>query len=892
MPLLLLLLCLFVGVGRTAAQQAEVRVSAPLNRIPLHEALQRIALEAQLSLVYDPRLVANLQSRCARTLLPAAEALRCVLAGSGLEAYQLSSGSFSIRRAARPSRPLAPSRYLVQGRVLEAGTDLPVEGASLFLVDIRQGATSRPDGTFSLPPLEEGAYVLRITHVGYKPFADTLRVSTRTAPVVFRLSPREWIIQPLIVESGPPMREDWPDEATVEPELTLLAPQEINTRISRLTGMRLSNTTAELHLQGGAAGEHLTLLDGAPLLPPPVLAGTIGPFSPLGVGRIRVQRAGFDAAVGSSTAGFVEVEHMLTSQAPLQVVLQVDPYSLNGRLLSHQQDSLGTTRQSMLAIRTSIWQAYAPPATRNLLQEWNRSDAFMDAVFNAAQAATLPPGTDPMGPFLNGNATQYESNLQFLDVHLTNRLKTAQHTRWNSSGYLAYRNLGTNNVSTRANDTFTWLSGVMQTTYERFLGRASYLTVQGWTSLYDSDHRYTDFSQQRAVNVQSDEGNVFLQVGGRVSLITQVRPELDVQVGLLPSWSRYSLRVPSTQKSLDLLDEGQQAVLASFVQANWNQGPWSFRSGTRLTYQSDGFLFLEPRLSLHYRTALWNARLAVGQFRQFLNQYSVSNTSPRALVSTSRVWTVPDREDRPPLAHHAVAELAWRPSSRWHFGVDGYLKRYPRLNLVDYSGQESSNFLIEGRGFSYGGGLSVQWNQADQGFLGRLDAERSERKSVLFSGAYYVVPWNEPLRLTLNYHRTLFPALVLTGRWQSVWGRAWGFRQAYYDFIGAYGALRTSIPANLEPALQRQISLFTLAQPADHRLRALHQLDLNMVYTPPLLNSRVQIRMEALNVLNRRNVAEWRLQGDPVSWQTTGLLKLEERLLLPLTVVLGARLTL
>lgn len=865
---------------------------ASLDRISLHEALQRIASEAQISLVYDPELVLNRNSRCTRRNLSAQDALRCVLAGTGLEAYQLSSGGFSIRRTIRPQRILAPSRHLVQGRVMEEGTDLPVEAASLSLVALRQGATSRHDGTFSLPPLDEGSYVLRVTHVGYKPYVDTLHVTARTEPVVVHLSPREWIIQPLIVESGPQVREDWTPETPDESELSLLAPQEINTRISRLSGMRLSNTTAELHLQGGAAGEHLTLLDGAPLLPPPVLAGTIGPFSPLGVGRIRVQRAGFDAAVGSSTAGFVEVEHVLSSQAPLQVVLQVDPYSLNGRLLSNDSDSLGNTRQSMVAIRTSIWQAYAPPATRNLLQEWNRSDAFMDAVFNAAQAATLPPGSDPMRPFLNGNATQYESNLQFLDVHLTNRLKSAQHTRLNSSGYLAYRSLGTSNASSQAKDTFSWLSGVVQTTYERFIGRASYMTVQGWASLYDSDHRYTDFSQQRAINLQSDEGNDFLQVGAKASLVTQIRPELDVQVGLMPSWSRFSLRVPSTQKNFDLLDRGHQAILASFIQTSWVQGPWTLRAGSRMTYQNERLFYIEPRASVQFRTARWSVRLAAGQFRQFLNQYSVSNTSPRALVSTSRVWTVPDREDRPPLAHHAVAELAWRPASRFHIGIDSYLKQYPRLNLVDYSGQESGNFLIEGRGFSYGAGLNVQWNREDQGIWARFDAERSERKSVLFAGEYYVVPWNEPLRFSVNYHRTLFPSLVLSGRWQSVWGRAWGFRQAYYDFIGAYGALRTSIPANLEPALQRQISLFTLAQPAEHRLRALHQLDLNMVYTPTLLNSRVQIRMEALNVLNRRNVAEWRLQGDPVSWETTGLLKLEERLLLPLTVVLGARLTL
>lgn len=892
MPLLFLLIGFFLFAHHAAAQQAEVRVTVRLDRISLHEALQRIASEAQLSLVYDPELVANRQSRCTRRDLRAEDALRCVLSGTGLEAYQLSSGGFSIRRIVRPDRISTPSRYIVQGRVVESGTDLPIESASLSLVDLRQGASSRHNGTFTLPPLEEGAYVLRVTHVGYVPYTDTLRVGRNTDPLTLRLSPRKLIISPLIVESGPQVREEWVPEPVDNPELTIFAPQEVNVRISRLTGMRLSNTTAELHLQGGAAGEHLTLLDGAPLLPPPVLAGTIGPFSPLGVGRIRLQRAGFDAAVGSSTAGFVEVEHLLSSQDPFQMVIQVDPYSLNGRLLSNESDSLGNTRQSMVAIRTSIWQAYAPPATRNLLQEWNRSDAFMDAVFNAAQASSLPPGSDPMGPFLNGNVTQYESNLQFLDVHLTNRLKSAAHSRWNSSGYLAYRSLGTNNASTRAKDTFTWLSGVVQSTHERFVGKASYVTVQGWVSAYDSDHTYTDFSQPRAINVESDEGNVFLQLGGRVRMVTQILPELDVQVGIMPTWSRYSLRVPSTQKNVDLLDEGHQAIFASFVQASWNEGPWTVRAGSRQTYQNEQKFYIEPRVSVQFRSSKWSTRLAAGLFRQFLNQYNVSNTSPRALVSTSRVWTIPNRDDRPPVAHHAVAELAWRPNAYWHVGIDSYLKRYPRLNLVDYSGQETNSFLIEGRGFSYGAGFIVQWNRSSQGLWARLDTERSERKSVLFSGAYYVVPWNEPLRLSLSYHRALFPNLILSGRWQSVWGRAWGFRQAYYDFIGAYGALRTSIPTNLEPALQRQISLFTLTQPADHQLRALHQLDLNMVFTPTLLNSRVQIRMEALNVLNRRNVAEWRLQGDPVSWQTTGLLKLEERLLLPLTVVLGARLTL
>src|SRR5690606_26609969 len=91
----------------------------------------------------------------------------------------------------------------------------------------------------------------------------------------------------------------------------------------------------------------------------------------------------------------------------------------------------------------------------------------------------------------------------------------------------------------------------------------------------------------------------------------------------------------------------------------------------------------------------------------------------------------------------------------------------------------------------------------------------------------------------------------------STWGRAWAFRRAYYDYLGA------------DELLGSRFAGFDLRDPDAHHLPAFHQLNVGVRYESRLSNADVVLSLDVLNVLNRRNVVDYALDFNSSS--STGL---------------------
>ncbi|MEM1128629.1 MAG: TonB-dependent receptor, partial [Bacteroidota bacterium] len=109
------------------------------------------------------------------------------------------------------------------------------------------------------------------------------------------------------------------------------------------------------------------------------------------------------------------------------------------------------------------------------------------------------------------------------------------------------------------------------------------------------------------------------------------------------------------------------------------------------------------------------------------------------------------------------------------------------------------------------------------------------------------VPWEEPHRLDARLDLQGLGAVLVQGRWQSVWGRPWGFRQAYYDYLAGASPPPPS-------------GDFDLLRPADHHLPAHHQLDLSLGYRRTVGPADLMLRLQVVNVLDRTNVLDWWLE--------------------------------
>lgn len=101
----------------------------------------------------------------------------------------------------------------------------------------------------------------------------------------------------------------------------------------------------------------------------------------------------------------------------------------------------------------------------------------------------------------------------------------------------------------------------------------------------------------------------------------------------------------------------------------------------------------------------------------------------------------------------------------------------------------------------------------------------------------------------------LHERVTAVGNWNSALGRTWAFRQAYYDFM-----------------LTHNVSSqdgFDFTDPSSDKLSDFHQLDLSIIYAPDIGRGKMEVRLDLMNVLDRRNTVDWNLQpestGAPLS---------------------------
>ena len=66
------------------------------------------------------------------------------------------------------------------GVVTEEKTGKPVKDASVYLVDIKTGTTTRADGSFVIENVPEGKHLIEISHIGYATIAESIDITGNT----------------------------------------------------------------------------------------------------------------------------------------------------------------------------------------------------------------------------------------------------------------------------------------------------------------------------------------------------------------------------------------------------------------------------------------------------------------------------------------------------------------------------------------------------------------------------------------------------------------------------------------------------------------------------------------------------------------------------------------
>jgi outer membrane receptor for ferrienterochelin and colicins len=169
--------------------------------------------------------------------------------------------------------PAQSSQGLIRGRVLERGPEVPVATAEIGIVGRSERAVTDADGTWSLPPLGAGSYILRVRGIGYTP--ATARVSLAagdTVDLVLRLLRSALPLDEIVVTAS--RREQRLADVTVPTEIISRETIEqtgasnLAAALTEQTGIQFDGghpAGSGVMLQGLSNERVLVLVDGQPL---------------------------------------------------------------------------------------------------------------------------------------------------------------------------------------------------------------------------------------------------------------------------------------------------------------------------------------------------------------------------------------------------------------------------------------------------------------------------------------------------------------------------------------------------------------------------------------------------------------------------------------------------
>jgi len=924
-----------VGTPASAQEQTSERTEENLytmawRGVVLDDALRQFREATRLDISWDPLLTEGKRAFCVAERLSAEGVLTCLLGGTGLDFIRRSNGLYVLEIATE-----GPALYgNLRGIVLDGETAQPLSYAHILISDVNRASIANLDGLFIFPRLLAGDYRIRVSHLGYETSEQTITIAAGTSESI-----------EVVLDTGQPIliSQVIVDGIGMMPSSTLLgAPQasqeEVTGELSAgtsglirsldaLPGVRVNDATADIHIQGGEAGEHQFRLDGAPVFLPLNVASFIGPFSPFALGKITVNKAGFGAPLGSQISGVIAAEHDLrapsgrvsSAGSNSQFTVQVDPLSTNARHTGYWLRPSGTKVTTLGAARIGTWSLMAPPSLASLMDDWNVIDTFLLSAFAEQNTpfANLPSSGDPA--------------IQFADIHAATKIQSGLRTV-TASSYWGHSSLGNNLadvdllgdggtgvVRNTFKDIYSWQNGMSQIRISNVRSARMLTAFSARGSFYRLTHDFDASDSESAQNTEDDGNRVYeLGLGSDLNYFPGGRHEFELGAEWILTGSRFT--VAGTQQ-FPLMHTSSGWRLTSFIQDRVRLGAHAvLEGGSRFTWlQANRTLYAEPRLSarfdwLNTPVGGFSLYLGTGLYRQFVSQFDISSRSPRTFVSSTRFWMGNDHSVTPPKAAHFAAEMLILPNPDWTITLESFYKRQYHILSVDYSAATASQsslnqdaFLNTTRGYSYGLSGGVKRRIGPGNVKVRFDHTRSMRRiRNLFDDRMLSVPWNEPLRLEVSADVAPWRRLVILGRWRSIWGREWGYRKSYYDFLSAHLNDVTSlldqmrengVSADAIRRVERQISNYDLTDPSAHTLAPIHQLDVSAAYSFRLGDYSLQLRTDIVNVLDRSNTAEWRFQMDEETYfgggelPSSGLLERSRRLLLPRVISVAARLT-
>ena len=96
----------------------------------------------------------------------------------------------------------APSGLTISGHITDAETGEPLEFVLVTLPDQNLWAETDIKGAFSIAGLRPGSYTIEVKSTGYKPYSETVKLSSKTQPLKIKLQQLSLALNEVVVTSN------------------------------------------------------------------------------------------------------------------------------------------------------------------------------------------------------------------------------------------------------------------------------------------------------------------------------------------------------------------------------------------------------------------------------------------------------------------------------------------------------------------------------------------------------------------------------------------------------------------------------------------------------------------------------------------------------------------
>ena len=845
------------------------RYSMALVGVPLSIALPHLVEKTRIDLFYENEMVAGQMVYCNGEQLWPEELLTCILKASNLDFYRLSSGLYVITK--RPES--APEYGSLTGLVFDSRTQEPLADASIILQQADMGVASNHSGRFAFARLLPGWHEVVVTHVAYQDKMDSIWVAPfSNSQVEVSLTPRIVSTEPIVIQG---MEYRLPSKElavsglqyTDVQDRAVTATPSVHQAINSVLGVQASEALANLHIQGGDAGEHQYLLDGVPVFVPIRNAGFFSVLSPSALERIAIHKAGFEARYGSYLSGSIEMEHALSSQDSSHTALQFDPLSLSGRINGGLDLQKNRTATWMMAGRLSLWNVFQPAPLSSRFEEWGEPDHFIQEALASGDRVEDSSTSRLSSPL----------DLSFSDIHAAFRVQYASARSLSASLYVGRNQFGTDVFSPEQSDEsiYSWSNAMYQVRYEWVHGHRAFMQVGVWGSTYNMQHPIDRLPLAAlepglldSVGVGTDFNDILDRgIYFGFDLAASERQTLSGKLEVIATESEFSLsidplgRTPVVDATLVQPVRWRfQAYLEDAISLSQRT---NLTLGSRFTYlPGQERLYAEPRVAVRHDFpggpgGSWAVRVAAGLYRQFINQYDVASYNATTIFPRFRFWIPLGKGIRAPAAYHLAGSILYLPNPSLKTRLEAFYKYIPQTAVLNYTNRlpSTSDGLSTpfqyARAYSYGVGASLRYDFESSFLEGNYQYVLSGRRMPgRFDHQYMPVPWETPHQAHVLVGFSPFRGVSTFLRWEGHWGRKWGYRKAYYDY--------------LEPdaAAIGQVNVQFLSQPDMHTLTPFLKLDAGVSYGRTLKDVYLEAGLFLLNVMDRANEIEWVIENN------------------------------